>query len=304
MPPPMPAPQGFSSGLFDCCSDGCSCWAAMCCAPTVVAQLTQRITRKQGVCIVIALVLWSCMAVQVLLCALSVHTVAHARVRPVRARASLSQWPPSRPGGRAANRSIHRAALRAGGPLRSAGVRLHCRRGRADHVDPHLLPPAHRPRALRHPCRDVLVLRRLARGFFPLVLLRLLRAGTGTRGACREAPPVLAAAEEAQLTPLAGVGSRSGRSCVTRASRVAATTSWLRRASPSWCEVQWTTASVCASHAACGRACKQQSPTGVGGAAERSHIRAPKLRQALCHRRSHTTHAPARSETDHSNRLA
>ena len=51
--------MGFSSGLCDCFSDCCSCWAVVCCSPIVLAQFMQRImNNKKGVCLVVATVLW------------------------------------------------------------------------------------------------------------------------------------------------------------------------------------------------------------------------------------------------------
>ena len=50
---------GFTSGLCDCCSDCCSCCAVIFCAPTAVAQLTQRVlSRRKGTCLMVAVLLW------------------------------------------------------------------------------------------------------------------------------------------------------------------------------------------------------------------------------------------------------
>lgn len=58
------APHGvqgsFSDGLWDCWLDKCSCFTIMCCAPTAVGQLTQRILTpgRKGACLIVATLLW------------------------------------------------------------------------------------------------------------------------------------------------------------------------------------------------------------------------------------------------------
>lgn len=57
--PVQPGPGGFNSGLCDCCSDCCSCWATMCCWPIVIGQMSYRLLwNKKGICLVIASLLW------------------------------------------------------------------------------------------------------------------------------------------------------------------------------------------------------------------------------------------------------
>lgn len=58
---PPQRPAGFSTGLCDCCQDCCSCWAVICCSPTVLGQLSFRVLwNKKGACMVVAGILWIC----------------------------------------------------------------------------------------------------------------------------------------------------------------------------------------------------------------------------------------------------
>lgn len=62
----VPSTGGFSSGLCDCCSDCCSCWASGLCGLTVVAQLVQRtIYTKKGTCLALAVLLWTGVVFQI-----------------------------------------------------------------------------------------------------------------------------------------------------------------------------------------------------------------------------------------------
>ena len=50
--------NGWSTGVGDCASDWKSCFAVMCCSPTVMGQLVERIWRRKYACIVVAVTLW------------------------------------------------------------------------------------------------------------------------------------------------------------------------------------------------------------------------------------------------------
>ena len=52
--------RAFNSGLCDCFNDCCSCCAVSFCAPTVVAQLTERVLNPgRHTCVIVGLFLWS-----------------------------------------------------------------------------------------------------------------------------------------------------------------------------------------------------------------------------------------------------
>lgn len=52
--------HGWTSGIFDCCSDCKSCWVVMVCGPTVTGQLFERVYSKKWVCATLATILWLC----------------------------------------------------------------------------------------------------------------------------------------------------------------------------------------------------------------------------------------------------
>ena len=60
------AARSWSSGLFDCFADCCSCWAVICCWPNVYGQLAERVWRRKScpglpsssLCFIIASLFW------------------------------------------------------------------------------------------------------------------------------------------------------------------------------------------------------------------------------------------------------